>query len=384
MFNDKFQEYQLANRVLVFASNGQVYFACKEAVYSEEVVNGLGLEADAAMLQAAELTRLRPGQNSLWTTYRRGVEAYAARKMSNQRDALDAFTGFLKTLSNERCVTGIPASILDLALLWQPLDLLARRDGFCSWSWVGWIGKVQWFNDAFLKEVQGRGRSPPEMVKEWAAAKGWIVWYSSSGTNCNSPAFLIEGPPWLSGQAPSKAIQERRFPRLQRNYEPTPSLLCDRLQSLEDPKDCRWHLRYLQFWTVSTRFDIKLDTSAVMRFNSYQPESTGNGLRRFLLYDRHAQECGWVLLNDEWMGSANRRTSMAQEFILLSEAQSGRHDPNQDTQILTVYGSWDEFNAMMITWQSGIAERVGLGRVAKGALANALEPGMEWKEILLG
>jgi hypothetical protein len=41
------------------------------------------------------------------------------------------------------------------------------------------------------------------------------------------------------------------------------------------------------------------------------------------------------------------------------------------------------YNALLIEWQGGIAERRGFAVMPQDAVENSLPPGPEWKEILL-
>jgi hypothetical protein len=367
--------------LLVFASNGQVYFSCKEAVYSEEVNANAVLDADAAMLQGAETIKMRYAPDLLWTNYRRAVEAYSARKMTNPNDVMDAFSGILQTLCAARCIDGLPVSLLDIALLWQPRTRVHRRAGFASWSWAGWIGPVHWYDDGFLKDHERQSRSQTEGVELWTKSHGWIAWYSSLGTNCHTVAFRVDGPPLLRGSEPSRRDElfGEHISKDPATSTPTASLLSDRLQDLENH---RQQIRYLQFWTLSVRVKIELDAFAVLRKRSLEPENTGEGLRRFHLIDRRERRCGWVILDESWIGPALKENESVQDFILLSgttccEAVGGFLDD-------TSRRPWNAYNAMMIIWVDGIAERAGLGVVAKSALADPTGTSPNWKEIILG
>jgi len=77
-----------------------------------------------------------------WRIYARAVEAYTTRKLTNPGDILNAFSGIASKIFQDRHIDGLPVSAFDLALLWQPRVVLKRREGFPSWPWAGWIGKV--------------------------------------------------------------------------------------------------------------------------------------------------------------------------------------------------------------------------------------------------
>lgn len=321
-------------------------------MFSEGVNQSAELSTDVAMLQGAESVRLRPDSSDPWKAYRRAVEEYSKRNLTEESDALDAFTGILRTLCGTRCIEGLPAICLDRAILWQPRGRVKRRTAFSSWSWVGWGGQVHW--------VENREQLPVTL-------ETWIVWYSCSAANCDSPAFLVDGPPWIHGAVPVKGLHAELFADGQRNHAPTPALLPDQLRvSGRQQRD----YRFLQFWTFSTQLEIALDTYAVTRNYSFEAESTGSGLRRFLVRNNAAQSCGWVMLDESWISSVVNGSKKMQEFILLSEVDS--HDWQFEGRA---------FNVMMIGWDYGIAVRTGLGQVLKAGLER-LRP--VWKEIVLG
>ncbi|KAF2030741.1 hypothetical protein EK21DRAFT_88653 [Setomelanomma holmii] len=368
-----FQEYQLANRLLVFASNGHVYFRCSQAVCSEEVIAGGELEPDAAMLEGARMIEVRPERLRLWSAYREAVQAYTTRILSHQEDIIDDFSGILHTLYIGRCMEGIPRPIFDIAILWQPRERVYRRREFPSWAWAGWKGRVCWLENTHLESFFKNSSSETAAMNGWSKVSAWIVWHSSSRKNCQTQAFRSEGPPWFHGTAPSEKMQESRFPHRLGSISPTPTLMPDRLDRI---KTHAQEFRYLQFWTISMRFRIDLERTAVKRRSSLEPENTGNGLRRFIIFDTLGQSCGWVLLDEAWIEQVVSRKTHAQEFILLSEVSAG-----SESSAKSSVNNRREYNAMMITWKDGIAERAGVGCIKTDAdsIRN-----MTWREILLG
>jgi hypothetical protein len=101
----------------VFAANGQVYFSCLEAVFSEEVITGMALYSDFAMLHSAELIKTRPDQSRMWTRYRGAVESYTMRELSNKGGIIAAFSGWLNTIHSGRFIEGISKPLFPIALL---------------------------------------------------------------------------------------------------------------------------------------------------------------------------------------------------------------------------------------------------------------------------
>jgi len=101
------------------------------------------------------------------------IEEYSARSLTNSSDCLDAFSGILSALEKEtgqHFIWALPTSFLGESLLWEcqsgsperRLGSCAMRfpDGritkcnFPSWSWLGWMGKVEY---QFVGYPKGNG-----------------------------------------------------------------------------------------------------------------------------------------------------------------------------------------------------------------------------------
>jgi hypothetical protein len=309
------------------------------------------------MLQAAESVRLRPDMRDPWLAYQRAVVSYSDRLLTNQSDALDAFTGILRTIFGTWHVQGLPAAILDKALLWQLDGRHHRRSGFASWSWVGWKGRVRWLRN-----------SQSGLEKEGPEIRTWIAWYSSSDLNCPTLAFFTYGPPRLHSSNVTNKARSRLFESSTRNHVPTPGLLSQKLRY--NASSAPRGLNYLQFWTFVLRAEIKLDTLAVLKNSSLQAENTGNGVRKFIIFAEHNRHFGWILLDQSWIERLSSQPAVFQEFILLSETNSGAAGFNQNV-----------FNTMMVVCSDGVMERVGLGQISDDEIGPT---DVEWKEIILG
>lgn len=325
-------------------------------MYAEGIVPSAALDTDVFMLQGAQSVKLGPFQHEPWTAYRRAVENYSCRLLSFQKDALNAFSGILQNLCGTDCIEGFPAMFFDGTLTWQPRARLPRREGFPSWSWLGWIGSVHWFDN-------------PDMAY-WKAdliLKTWIVWYAASSADHQSPAFLVKGPPWLHDDILTKPLDILLSGVELGDFRPTSSLPLGRPTH---GATLRREMYLLQFWTFSIGLGIGLDAYAVTRNENSYAENTGRGLRRFVIRNPAGQSCGWVMLDESWIQTTVDQAAKAHEFILLSEVDSS--DWQFDRRA---------FNVMMIVWELGTAVRVGLGQVIRAGLQDSKPV---WKEILLG
>ena len=313
-------------------------------------------DTDVAMLRAAESVRLRPDVIDPWLAYQSAVESYSNRLLTDQSDALDAFTGILRTIFGQWHVQGLPVALFDKALLWQLDGHHHRRSGFASWSWVGWNGRVRWLRSS----RSGLNKGAPEV-------RTWIAWYSTSDVNCDTSAVLTYGPPQLRCPVVTRTARSRLFDGNFRIQDPTPGLLSQRLQ--QNGRSAPRGLNFLQFWTFVLRAEIKLDPLAVLKNSSLHAENTGNGLRKFTIFAEHDRHFGWILLDQSWIGKLVSQPRKCQEFILLSEIDGGE-----------VGSSEHVFNAMMVIWANGFMERAGLGQIFEGRIGHS---DVEWKEIIL-
>lgn len=83
--------------------------------------------------------------------YAQLVGDYSRRELTYKDDVLDAFSGITNTLTKTFLggfYFGLPRVFFDTAMLWQSTGQLLRRNEevFPSWSWVGWVGKIDVHN----------------------------------------------------------------------------------------------------------------------------------------------------------------------------------------------------------------------------------------------
>lgn len=67
------------------------------------------------------------------------------RNLSIESDAFNAFAGIIDHMRVDRhfdTFWGLSVSTFGLDIFWQPRRLMKRRDGFPSWSWLGWKGPM--------------------------------------------------------------------------------------------------------------------------------------------------------------------------------------------------------------------------------------------------
>jgi len=150
-----FQERLLSKRCL-YLTDFQAYFTCSTL---SNPIREDGL-TEIFGLGEADRPKWPETQNGTWTweqgfrNYVWLLQRYTTRKLSYEKDIINAFSG-LSAILQHRCggsfIYGLPESIFDVALLWFPGDnSLVRRQNeitgqtFPSWSWAAWKGKVSY------------------------------------------------------------------------------------------------------------------------------------------------------------------------------------------------------------------------------------------------
>lgn len=153
------QEKALSRRTITF-SNEQVSWDCPCASFWEEAffeVRNLRCHSiTSTSYQDLTFSSLAPGE-APWDLYRSLVGRYSQCSLSFLGDYSDAFSAVIEVLSDttsEKFLWGHPRSRFDLALSWDTMYGVYRRDAlsklpmttlnkcvqFPSWSWLGWVG----------------------------------------------------------------------------------------------------------------------------------------------------------------------------------------------------------------------------------------------------
>ena len=151
-----FQERLLSSRSIMFLKE-QVYFQCKKGLLCEDRV---GTDYSDSAVFTLEKARTWSGNNKArdkpyspleeFRWYEEIIPEYTAKRMGYPADIINAFTGVqtqLGKMFDWTFTEGLPNQLLDLALLWTPLESVERRftdPQHPSWSWSGWIGRVHY------------------------------------------------------------------------------------------------------------------------------------------------------------------------------------------------------------------------------------------------
>ena len=148
-----YQEGIMCQRYLIFTAQ-QVYWECRQAAFCEAIEEPVEAFADmnelpsfALVLGSSFMERAQFGE-----TYCKLVGGYSARQLTYESDGLRAVSGLLRRLEisfGVEFICGIPKDSMPEFLLWNhqlQMDapkMVQRRVSIPSWSWAGWSGTVE-------------------------------------------------------------------------------------------------------------------------------------------------------------------------------------------------------------------------------------------------
>ena len=388
-----YQERFLSKRSLTFVDN-HVFFQCQRVVWCEDVVAEELKTIDYHQMEdylpiewSAEHNdhmyklhyALHVLKSTNWVEYLRVVEEYTPRMLSFDSDILAAFAGMSKVLGSmfrSPLLYGLPESLFDCALLWQPAGTIVRRniprptfnsDGiyFPSWSWAGWKGEIV-YEDIMphLKMLSS------ELVRR---TKPLVKWQKQTKDGSLTAPISSAG---VIGQYMLKPFEERLpegwhvstggmfdiFIGTYYYHEDYPSrffAIPTPLKSTQEDTDnlC---------WTR-----IVCKTSSSLLHIVPEQDSAIQNTQRFSITDESGFWCGCVWLDHSW----NERTAEMHEFIVLSEGST----PKSEIERFWSNERWNHvtgddektwyqyYNVLLIEREGAVAFRAGIGKADKGS-----------------
>ncbi|KAI1364936.1 heterokaryon incompatibility protein-domain-containing protein [Xylaria arbuscula] len=336
-----FQEYYLSRRKVIFIDD-TIYFKCHERSW-QELEDGLPVRSDPT----TELGQvLHKPSGDVYHILGQLLNKYTTRELKMPSDYVFAMAGVCRRLADyAQCslLFGIPTPAFDWFLLFYPNQAgLTRRNSFPSWAWAGWYGQVYY--------SYGSGD-----ITKWTAASTWITWYRREPSGdvalvCDETERRVSRANELFGHlchvsqtGPSRAIVNEQ---MDRKYT------------------------VLQFWTIAATFALrKIDRDEADKpmwsYGIYWTPTT------YQVVGKDDAKCGFVTFDDAAsMGDDGR----CAELVLLSLSA-------EKSQAGDAGGSF--FWVLVIERGKSMAERKGIGKIRRDALASALDTGISWREITL-
>ncbi|KAF4611454.1 hypothetical protein D9613_003810 [Agrocybe pediades] len=361
-----YQERHFTPRNLTFVG-GQVSFSCSNGYCDEDKVEN-----------PIMLARPSPPTIPDLASFFLSVQAYSDLSLSFDSDIHNAFAGlmrYFKAKLDFDLVYGIPDKFFDWSLLWTPHAHQVRREVAPSWSWTGWQGQ-SWnrFPSWFSKD--------PAKVYKGLRAHTWIIWYhrrahdspecdivwSDHSSTATTSSFPLKHNFYGGDIQHRFAMDCTQTVPTSRTLVGAPTYVADVLKTGSG---------FLQFWTVSLRFRVAMPTSRYRRsiFDTRLTQA------RVGIFGKDGRELGTLWVDQNWYGKPGHVPGV-HEFILLCEAKDTLTKPQNATS--NGVESWTYIVMLVENHDGGWVERVAIGSISKGDVAQALEEGPVWKEIILG
>ena len=391
-----FQERLLSRRLIIF-THGQILWQCRQMNCREDMsAEDSGVPYSALQHLSFEPRHFGKHINEHWrdgsievtrhndtllvrsavfVEYARAVAQFTHRSISFQNDVLNAFDGLGKVFQsgfNSATVFGLPESLLDVALLWRPMQQLERRAHFPSWCWAGWNGSIaydspfrisRYRNDAFksfeLDEYGQEGIRP--LIR-------WHVYDSTSRFVILVNGGTGVGIPWEAGRSLPAEWENGPWTIDSRGLgKPSPApKIPRRLTGIAALIPSELMERALIFWSAtSTAFHagtLILSQQSDLRDSNRSTRPP----QRLQILDLYASTVGNMLLDENQgaAGTSAHAVSEPWELVQVAESQYlGLDNEARDVDGFPYY-------VVMLVAKGkaeGVRERRGLGRIAKAA-----------------
>lgn len=393
-----FQERLLSRRLLVFAHNEVVWY-CRGMICREDMENGdYGAETHPLEFLTLKSSWLASsaGQQTVWrdgsletdrygrthlvrsgrlSEYVRAVEQYTPRQLTYKSDVLFAFGGLgsiFERSFESRLLFGLPEIILDVALLWRPVEPLTRRycenDGqpvhFPSWSWAGWEGAVR-YDRPFVMQRDG---------------EGVITGYEHGALGEEGIRPLLRWHTWNPERGlfdPINGVSGRGFPLCREGMPPelqASAFIGDRSPSQFVPMgfvDTALLRSYHLMFVTSSATSFHLSPPLLVPSNTGL-SGPGPAPLHWLIRSTGGRVVGGLTLDR--LGST-ASDDYQKEFVVLAETHKLMPDGG--------VGEFEDYLVMLVakSQYANIYERLGLGNIDKAAFDSATP---EVKAIILG
>lgn len=370
-----YQERLFSHRMLIFTVE-QLFYWCRKSSWCEDTV----METDNERVFYDEMPLYRFGARnklsgpfmkhvqelssvSIFEEYAQSVAEYSRRQFSFQGDVLDAFEGLQHSIRTSDRInpfslqfySGLPSVWFEMALCWTPVltSKVHRRHAlyrqpsgvelpFPSWSWVGWIGEVEYI---YPRNMEARVR--PE-------TKFYMI--NHKGSPIPIRVNLVTSEP--ISPSPESSAADRK---LRSKWKPEGAPVNISRSDAQVQESCHQPRPHLAFYSSCAFLSI-IERNDGLSVNGNQT----NPNRQYFIA---GESKGWINIDAEWMADNPAPTY---EFVMISRSvEDDWADP----------GMLDMLNVMLIERRDGMAYRVGVGLVSETVWADTES---EWKIVHLG
>lgn len=391
----------MSRRTIIFV-NDEIYFRCRERIFSEETwADSWRIVHRETDLSDSLLSIMQEGYDSFdgpspysaWETLSyllTALESFQKRQLKYDSDAINAVASTLQRVAlrlKTHLLEGLPTVALDLVLLFVAFHVenerlsiqVRRRKGFPSWSWAGWVGMLSWADFGGISYA---------WINCWLDTKTWISWYKFQHGRFVPAIWDSEDKSPFPRTKEDIIYTRRTQPDLRKRFGNLDT-------ARTKPSNCFLIKPYplLIFFTVSV----------VLRIRSQLPRIITDLLslenHTVSLHDKTNTFCG--LLTFDVPSSPEDNRSM--ELIVLSELPDSKYRrekirasilPRAADGIADVWTRKERmedlsqplelYSVMLIENVGDVYERRGLGEMLQTSVEKSLQPGPQWKEIILG
>ncbi|KAI1174658.1 HET-domain-containing protein [Nemania sp. FL0916] len=360
-----FQEFHLSRRKLIFYDS-RVYYHCPERSWSEDVD---GEQIDPR-IQHCALAPTKP--NRRFYDFQLVIEEYSNREATYEHDIINAVTSvYYRMLGRDYGAhfSGVPIVAFEYFICFRcpdpGLKYLKRRVSLPSWAWTGWIGNRAW----------ARNLEDDNEVLLWISENTWIIWYTRDEAGNLVTIWNLSHQTENGSRAPREQILAQRIDSSQRFSTSFLPILPTR--PAPSRMDC--HPNFLQFWTLSAYFSLRMDTKGQW----LSEPGTVNWRVAQEIRGPDNKYYGFIYTDEKSM----ERDHDNAELIVISKTD--RPMPF-DHEFIYMNRNWSRlpedcfYNVLYIEDISGISERKGFGQIFCPPIHLEADSPWKWKEILLG
>ncbi|OAG34723.1 hypothetical protein AYO21_11115 [Fonsecaea monophora] len=423
------QEQHLSRRTMNFV-NGQVYFRCRERIWSEELCRDTAPQTRNPLEWGTNYIALaRQGMDEMeyllepYDFLFSALEEFQKRKITLDGDALNAMSGFLQRVADAGetgMIEGLPVKLLPVAMIFRNRadnpalsSDVRRRSEFPSWSWAGWRAPSFW---DYWKEI-GITEGEDEFL-DWLSGANWITW---SASRPGSEPEVIHDPSTIRHQFDmddeGNANTEGKLKTMEAHEE-----IHQRTRAFDHVP---WAARNPVAIPSNIPYTLLTFQTVVIRMAIAAPAPDSGSYCQFSILDSTGSICGEVVPDflpkfeatrshavtdagadttsdadiDEELHAGERTHSpfpkdSLSEFLVLAERH---HKPNLnaaapgDDDYDDAFANLVEkvsYWVIMVEYlpEKAVYERRGIGHVLKASVLDGrtFAPGPEWREIVLG
>lgn len=415
-----YQERLLSQRKLYFTAD-QLFFECDHGQFQEDMYTDAHIQRKSESITHDTNSIVYDTDPHYGTDYKieyrnkinlavyeEIIFEYTSRNLSHEEDITDAFQGVANLLSHHLFngspfVFGIPLCLLDVALLWQSDGPLRRRHRisqkllmFPSWSWAGWVGRIEfnWYANTSERTLSRviwleANESDLPVESEWTGIPKrtwpkWALWkrHVDTGEWVYYTRMDGDGDSWFCHPIPDRV-----------DPQPSPvNSTTGHLRVLAEIAKLAVTGKHSGRWSQNPKcdegvhemcelsiFDSDGIRAGILFIDGNTFRRLSAGLHEFIKLSQTTLSHGES--DPAWDESTERYSGEPGHLSINPRSPLDAEDEPFDPSCYDLNICWCFYNVLMIEWQDSVAYRVGIGQVHIHAFDNASP---QWHKMVLG